>query len=761
MKSTVIIILFFSSLFLLSGCGGREERVKSSPQQVSYTDYVNPFIGTATVGHTYPGATVPFGMVQLSPNTGEKGWEHCSGYHSRDSTIIGFSHTHLSGTGAADMGDILFMPVVGPTVFEAGSESDPDSGYRSRFIHGSEKASPGYYSVRLDAYDITAEVTATERAGFHRYTYPGSSSSGMIIDLGHGMEDETLESFIKVVDDKTIIGYRHSSGFIKDQRLYFYARFSKPFEGISSFTDGSTGDEKDLSGKVCKLFMHFTTTPGEQLMVKVGISSVSEDGAKKNLDKEIPEWDFDQKVKEANNTWNDYLSKIVVQTETEDQKRIFYTALYHCLVSPNLVTDVDGSYRGWDGKVHKSSSGDLYTNFSLWDTYRAMHPLYELLYPEKDLAFINSMLQRYQEIGQLPINEYGQNETYCMIGYHSIPVISGAILKYMKGFSYELAYKAMKESAMDESRGIGYLKKYAYIPSELESNSVSKVLEYAYDDWCIAQVARELWKMDDYTYFTDRAKMYRNQFDSSTGFMRGRHADGSWVSPFDPRSVSILNQGDFTEGNSWQYSFYAPQDVSGLIKLMEGDRKFCAKLDTLFNTSPEIDNERAWDVTGLIGQYAHGNEPSHHIAYLYNFAGEPWKTQDVVNQIKSQLYTSGRDGLCGNDDCGQMSAWYVFSSLGFYPVTPGMDYYVIGSPSIKSATLDLPNGKKFEILCESGSVSNYYIQSATLDGQPYAKSFILYNDIQKGGTLGFMMGNSPQKEWATRLNNRPVSKIPD
>ena len=348
-----------------------------------------------------------------------------------------------------------------------------------------------------------------------------------------------------------------------------------------------------------------------------------------------------------------------------------------------------------------------------------------------------------------------------MIGYHSIPVISGAILKDMKGFSYELAYKAMKASAMDESRGVGYLKKYGYIPSELESNSVSKVLEYAYDDWCIAQVARKLWKMDDYTYFIGRAKLYRNQFDPSTGFMRGRHADGSWVSPFDPRSVSILNQGDFTEGNSWQYSFYVPQDVSGLIKLMGGDQKFCDKLDTLFNTSPEIDNERAWDVTGLIGQYAHGNEPSHHIAYLYDFAGEPWKTQDVVNQIKSQLYTSGRDGLCGNDDCGQMSAWYVFSSLGFYPVTPGMDYYVIGSPSVKNATLDLPNGKKFEIHCENSSVSNYYIQSATMDGQPYAKSFIRYKDLQKGGVLGFVMGDSPQEDWAVKVNNRPISAIDD
>ncbi|HBL75915.1 MAG: hypothetical protein A2W90_10895 [Bacteroidetes bacterium GWF2_42_66] len=727
----------------------------------SLADFVDPFIGTATVGHTYPSATTPFSMVQVGPDTGVKGWEYCPGYHSKDNSIIGFSHTHLSGTGAADMGDILFMPMTGEPKFEAGDKEKPGSGYRSRFSHSSEVARPGYYSVKLDDYNVLAEMTVSPRVGFHRYTFPKSTQAGIIIDLDHGMEDMTLESSIKVVDNQTITGYRHSSGFIKDQHIYFCARFSKPFEKITSFIDGEKAEEKDLSGKVCKIFVHFKTAKDEKVLVKVGLSTASEAGAMKNLDAEVADWDFEKVMASAKNIWNEYLSKIEVQTINDDQKEIFYTALYHCLVSPNLVTDVDGNYRGWDGDVHTSTTGDLYTNFSLWDTYRASHPLYALFYPEKNVSFINSMLERYNQIGQLPINEYGSNETYCMIGYHSIPVICEAIMQDQKGFSYELAYEAMKKSAMDDSRGIGYMKKYSYIPSELESNSVSKVLEYAYDDWCLAQVSRKLWKMDDNAYFTKRAQYFKNQFDPSTGFMRGKKADGSWVTPFDPKSVSILNQGDFTEGNSWQYTFYVPQDVNTLIELMGDDEKFCTKLDTLFNTSPTIDNERAWDVTGLVGQYAHGNEPSHHIAYLYNFAGQPWKGQEIINKIKTTLYNSSREGLCGNDDCGQMSAWYIFSSLGFYPVTPAMDYYVVGSPSVKSAKLHLANGKVFEVKTTSVSEKNFYIQSSTLNGLAYTKSFVKYKDIQKGGLLEFTMGDVPEKKWAIKMNERPTAKIMD
>ena len=752
-------ILFCAVIYLFTGCSCSEKN--QTGNHPSVTQFVNPFIGTATVGHTYPAATTPFGMVQVGPDTGIKGWAYCSGYHSQDSSIMGFSHTHLSGTGAADMGDILFMPVTGEPVFNPGTSENPGSGYRSGFSHASEIAKPGYYAVKLDDYNIFAEFTATSRVGFHRYTFPETSLAGFIIDLEHGIEDVSLESSIDIIDNQTIAGYRNSSGFIRDQHIYFCARFSKPFDSFVSYIDGDTGLEKNLSGKICKVFFQFPTSQHEEILVKVGLSTVSEEGAMKNLDNEVPDWKFDAVARKAEETWNEYLSKIDAKMIDSTQQTIFYTALYHCLVSPNLVTDVDGNYRGWDREVHKSSSGDYYTNFSLWDTYRAIHPLYALLYPERNIEFINSMIRRYNEIGQLPINEYGSNETYCMIGYHSIPVIAEAILQDQKGFSYELAFQAMKESAMDDSRGVGYMKKYGYIPTELESNSVSKVLEYAYDDWCIAQVAKKLWKMDDYSYFMERAKYYKNHFDPSVGFMRGRHADGNWRTPFDPKAVSILNQDDFTEGNSWQYTFYVPQDMNSFIEMTGGDQVFSTMLDTLFNTDSTLDNERAWDVTGLIGQYAHGNEPSHHIAYLYNFTGKPWRTQHIVNKIKTTLYGAGRDGLCGNDDCGQMSAWYVFSALGFYPVTPGIDYYVTGSPSVKEARLHLPNGKIFEIQTREASENNFYIQSASLNEQPYNKSFIRYQDIMKGGKLEFSMADTPNENRAVKRNERPVAKITD
>ncbi len=746
LRSFVVLLVFASCTSSMVG--------KKSP-----ANFVDPFIGTATVGHTYPAATLPFGMVQVGPDTGIDEWKRCSGYHSDDSSIMGFSHTHVSGTGAAEMGDILIMPTIGEPQFEPGTRENPDLGYRSRFNHATELARPGYYAVKLDDSDIYAEMTATYRAGFHCYTFPESKQAGMVLDMNHGIGDGTVEGSIQAIDNKTITGHRQSSGFINNHRYYFCARFSKPFEKITSFVDGQIAEQKDLKGKACKAFVHFTTSGKEKIMVKVGISTVSAEGAMKNLDQEIPGWNFEQVAEAALQIWNENLSKIDVQTTTDSQKKIFYTALYHNLIMPNLITDVDGSYRGWDREIHKSSDGDLYTNFSLWDTYRASHPLYAMLYPEKNIRFINSMLERYKQIGQLPINEYGANETYCMIGYHSVPVISEAILKDQKGFDYELAYEAMRKSAMDDNRGIGFLKKMNYIPSELDNNSVSKVLEYAYDDWCLAQVAKKLSKNEDVALFTNRAKSYQNLFDASVGFMRGKHADGSWVSPFDPKAVSILGQGDFTEGSSWQYSFYVPQNISNLIDLMGGDEKFSTKLDDLFNTVAAVENEKAVDVTGLIGQYAHGNEPSHHIAYLYNYSGQPWKTQKVVNQIKTTLYLDTRDGLCGNDDCGQMSAWYVFSSLGFYPVTPGMDYYTIGSPSVKSATLHLPNGKEFRIKAENVSDQNFYIQAATLNNQAYSQSYLKYSDIENGGQIEYKMGMNPNNEWGAK-KNEPVSSIP-
>lgn len=727
--------------------------------QEKFTSFVSPFIGTSGHGHTFPGACLPFGMVQLSPDTDVEGWDWCSGYHASDRSIMGFSHTHLSGTGAPDLGDILIMPETGEAKFEPGDKKIPGQGYHSRFSHTSEVAKPGYYAVKLEDCNVYAEMTTSLRVGFHRYTFQSGSKSGLIFDLGHGIGDKPLKTFMKVVNDSTIVGYRTSTGFIKRHTVFFCAKFSKPIQQIASFSDGRRGNEKSVEGKVAKAVLYFDITSGEKLLVKVGLSTVSEANAMKNIEFEVPHWNFDKTVAEAAQVWEKELSKIEIETKNAEQKATFYTAFYHSMVCPNLISDVDGSFQGWDGNPHQDKGRNYYTNFSLWDTYRALHPLLSLLYPEKNLEFVNSMLERYKQIGSLPMIEYGINETYCMIGYHSIPVISQAILQDQHGFDYGLAFKAMKATAMSDTLGLVYLKKMGYIPSELESNSVSKLLEYAYDDWCIAQVAQKLGKMDDYVYFKGRAQNFKNQFDKSTGFMRGRLADGNWRKPFDPKGATVLGNGDFTEGNSWQYSFYVPQDVTGLIKLMGGDEQFCEKLDSLFSTKSDKGGPGVVDITGLIGQYAHGNEPSHHTAYLYNFAGQPWKTQQTVNTIKGTLYNSGRDGLCGNDDCGQMSAWQVFSSLGFYPVTPGIGYYVIGTPSFKSVRLNLPDGKIFTITALEVSGTNYYIQSAKLNGKSYSKSFILEKDILKGGTLGFRMGDKRNVEWGNKPDDRPVSKI--
>ena len=716
----------------------------------SCVDYVDPFIGTAATGHAYPAATTPFGMVQAGPDTGTEGWQHCSGYHSDDTSIMGFSHTHLSGTGAAEMGDIMIMPVTGEPKFVPGSKENPDEGYRSRFSHGSETASPGYYSVLLDDYGIFAELTATPRGAMHRYAFPKNARAGVVFDLYHGIEDRTRECRIEVTGDRSVKGFRRSGGFIADHTYYFYAVFSEPF------SNAVRDDSRYPEGDPGKLYLEFQ--PGKKVLVRIALSTVSEEGARRNFEAELSDWNFDRRAKEAKALWNEHLSKIEAETYDDQQRTVFYTALYHSLVTPNLVTDVDGSYRGWNRQVHRSTAGDMYTNYSLWDTYRAVHPLFSLLYPGYNAEFINSMLERYRQTGMLPMNEYGCCETYCMIGYHSVPVIAQAILEERGGFDYGEAFLAMKASAMDDARGVGLMKQYGYIPSELENNSVSKVLEYAYDDWCIAQAAQKLGRTEDYNYFIGRALNYRNHLDPETGFMRGRHADGTWVTPFDPKAVSVLGHGDFTEGNSWQYSFYVPQDMETLIELMGGDERFAAKLDTLFTTDSTVDNVHAVDVTGLVGQYAHGNEPSHHMAYLYNFAGKPWKTQEMVATIKRTLYTAGRDGLCGNDDCGQMSCWYIYSALGFYPVTPCMDYYVIGSPCVKQAVLNLPGGKTFTVKAPKASPENIYIQSVTLNGAPYGKSYVLIKDIENGGVMEFDMGNTPNKEWAAAKEERPVSK---
>ncbi|MDP4183808.1 MAG: GH92 family glycosyl hydrolase [Bacteroidota bacterium] len=736
-------------------------------KQMTCFKYVNPFVGTDTYGHTYPGALLPFGFVQLSPDTGDKGWNHCSGYHSSDDFIMGFSHTHLSGTGAVEMGDILIMPMIGKPKYEPEIKENSRDGYCSHFSKDTETATPGYYAVNLDKYNIKAELTATQRVGLHQYTFPGSDSVAIIIDLGHGIGDETIESTVSVVNDHTITGFRHSSGFIRDQPLYFCSEFSKPFKEYITYKDGHTGNESKVKGKICKIILKFETAQNEKILVKTGLSTFSEKNAMANILAEMPHWNFNKVVDNAKKSWNKELSKIEITGNDEKEKTTFYTAFYHTMMSPNLFSDVDGSYHGWDGKNHQKGKVNYFTNYSLWDTYRAEHPLLLLLSPEKDVEFINSMLQRYREIGELPINEYGINETFCMIGNHAIPVIVDAYLRGTKGFDANLAYEAVKHSSMNSAFNFkvdwdNYMK-YGYLPSDIiKEEAVSRTLESAYDDWCVAQMAKKMGKTEDYKYFSKRAGFYKNLFDPENSLMRGRKTNGAWVSPFDHFKISHTGDagGDYTEGNAWQYTWQVQQDVNGLIDLMGGDRKFITKLDSLFHLNSNVYGDGfVLDVTGLIGQYAHGNEPCHHVAYLYNFAGAPWKTQEMVNRIKNTLYSDKRDGLCGNDDCGQMSAWYVFGALGFYPVTPGADYFVIGTPSFKQTKLHLPNGKTFVVKADNLSKDNFYIQSAKLNGKTYTKSYIKVDDIRKGGVLEFVMGPEPQKEWGSKAEDRPVSRI--
>ncbi len=757
MNQAIMTKYLFFTLIMLSGFYSCNKQEYCSSEVIAY---VNPFIGTDAHGHTYPGVLVPFGMVQLSPDTGTEDWDWCSGYHASDSSIMGFSHLHVSGTGVGEMGDILVAPITGSPKFEPGSKENPDEGYRSRFSKETEVAKPGYYSVKLDDYGIKAELTASKRVGFHKYTFLENKEGTVIIDLDHGIQDNTLQSHLNVINANTVTGYRHSTGFAKSQHVYFCAEFSKPFESFITYSDGSTGDINEVEGKVCKIALIFGTN--EEIEVKVGLSNVSEEGAINNIKAEIPHWDFQKVTDNARKTWDTELSKIEIETEDINKKTIFYTALYHNMVSPNLISDADGSYRGWDGKIHKSDR-NLYTNFSLWDTYRGTHPLHVLLNPGKNNEFINSMLQRYNEIGELPINEYGINETFCMIGNHSIPVIVDAYLKGIGDFDVELAYEAIKHSSTSSEYNFKtdwpkYMR-YGYLPADsVKEESVSRTLELTYDDWCVAQMAKKMGKTDDYEYFSKRAGFYKNLFDKSTSFMRGRNSDGSWVTPFDPFKISHAGTGggNYTEGNAWQYTWHVQHDVSGLIDLMGGADKFVTKLDSLFVLEPKVYGDGlTLDVTGLIGQYVHGNEPCHHIPYLYAYAGQPWRTQEIINEIKNTLYQNSRDGLCGNDDCGQMSAWYIFGTLGFYPVCPGSDSYVIGTPSFEYIKLKLPNKAEFIVKAHNLTDDNFYIQSVKLNGEDYTKTFINYNDIKNGGILEFTMGAEPQKEWGTQPENFP------
>ena len=719
-----------------------------------YVKYVDPFIGTGEHGHTYPGATLPFGMVQLSPDTREENWDGSSGYHYSDKTIMGFSHTHLSGTGESELCDVLLMPTVGKIQLNVGDENNSKSGYRSSFSHAEEEASAGYYKVFLKDYKTTVELTATKRSGFHRYTFPASNSSNIIIDLWHRGRVEKAN--IKIVNDSVITGLTLSSGWAIKQHIYFYAKFSKPFNNFGISKDNITlNSKREAEGKVIKASVTFDTKKGEQILVKVGISAVSVDGAKKNLEIENAEWNFDAVKEKAEDEWEKYLSKIKVEGGTEKELRIFYTSLYHTALAPNLFMDVDGSFRGVDHKVHKAKDFTNYTVFSLWDVFRAELPLLTILEPAKTNDFIKTSLKMYRLGGRLPIWEIQGTLSAHMIGRHALPMILDAYKKGIRDFDLDEAYEGMVDAIESNQTFNDMYKNFGFIPADKEGvgGSVSILMETAYNNWCVAEMAKILNKKDDFLRYQLRSQFYKNVYDPESGFMRPRNGDHTWLTPFDPAEPS----GHYTEGNSFQYSAFVPHDMTGLIKLMGSDDKFVEWLDTLFTHKSKYD-KNVVDASGLIGQYAHGNEPSHEIAYLYNYAGAAPKTQKYVNKILTSLYDDTPQGISGNEDCGQISAWYIFSSMGFYPVLPGDTVYAIGSPLFKRCTLNLNNGNSFTIEAKNVSKDNIYIRSAKLNGKTYTKSWISHNTILKGGTFVLKMGNRPNYNWGTSDNDRPKTK---
>lgn len=738
-KISLLLCLFL----ILTGCSQNKE-IDPAYKVDPLVSFVNPFIGTGGHGHTYPGATLPFGMMQLSPDTRLEGWDGCSGYHYSDSYIYGFSHTHLSGTGVSDYGDVLLMPT-NKINFNNGADGNP--GYRAHFSHDNEIATPGFYKVHLDSTKIDVELTVTQRAGMHKYSFPSSEKQIVILDLEH--RDKLLDFKIEKVSDTEISGYRFSEAWATDQRLYFYMRFSHPFGTNPGESDIRFG--KSDTGRKC--FVKFRNPNNEPVYVSVGISAVDEAGAKNNLETEIGSRPFEQLKLEATQMWEQQLEKIVIETTFEDNKTNFYTALYHSMLAPNLYQDVDGRYRGMDLEIHQTSNFNYYTVFSLWDTYRAAHPLYTIIEQERTNDFINTFLAKYDEGGIMPIWDLSANYTGCMIGYHAVPVIADAYLKGIRGYNAEKAITAMKHSAQQDKLGIEAYKKFGFIPVEEESESVSKTLEYAYDDWTIAEMAKAMGKTEDYKIFSERAQYYKNIFNPETNFMQGRFRN-TWFSPFDPYEVNF----NYTEANAWQYSLYAPQDISGLMNLMGGKSKLEKHLDALFTAKNETSGRDQADITGLIGQYAHGNEPSHHMAYLYNFVNKPYKTQEKVQEILTTLYKNEPDGISGNEDCGQMSAWYVLSSLGFYPVTPGTNQYIIGSPLFEKATINLESGKEFTIIAKRISTENKYIASASLNGKSLNRSYLLHEEIMNGGNLVFEMTNKPSN-WATKDTDIPKTEI--
>jgi predicted alpha-1,2-mannosidase len=726
----------------------------------SAVDEVNPMIGTAEHGHVYPGATVPFGMVQLSPDTRDGTWDGSSGYHYSDGSILGFSHNHLTGTGCADLGNILLIPTVGTLKLTPGAH--PGEGYRARFSHADESARPGYYLVLLPDYQVKVELTATARAGFHRYTFPATDTGHVVLDLQHGVGNNVTEAQLTIEDNHTASGYRRSDGWGGGKVYFFVMEFSRPFDSSGVAQGDKDVSGKQTTGKETKGHFDFKTQAGEKILIRVGLSTVSVEGARNNLHAEIPTWDFDAVAKAASRQWDKALSVIDAETTDNNLKQTFYTSLYHTMIAPTLLSDVDGQFRGPDGNVHLAKGYDYYTEMSLWDTFRAENPLLTLTQPARVNSFVNTMLEHYKLFGQhtLPVWPEGGKETWCMIGNHAIPVIADAYLKGFRNYDASEALDDMIASTEKNREQLDAYRDKGFIPTGKGVQSVSKVLEYAYDDACIARLAKALGKDDVAEKYAKRSQNWENVFDPSTGFMRGKNADGSWVTPFGKKEMNSITFDEYTEANAWQYNFFVLQNVPGLIAKLGGDDKFVARLDETFDTKEEIPNlHMIPDVTGVIGMYSHGNEPDHQVAYLYNYAGQPWKTQARVREVANLLYTNTPGGICGNDDCGQISAWYVFTALGFYPVDPTSGIYVMGSPLLDKATLHLDpkfaRGREFTIIAKNNSPENSYIQSATLNGQPITRSWISNDEITAGGKLVLTLGPTPNKSFGSAPADRP------
>lgn len=735
-KKSLLFVPVFS--LCLASCGSSQK----GQEMEDLTQFVDPRIGTGGHGHVFYGANVPYGFIQLGPTSIPQSWDWVSGYHVSDSTVIGFPHTHLSGTGIGDLHDINVMPVVGEVTYSRGDASSYETGLWSYSDRSKEIVTPGYYRTHLSRYNVDVELTATKRVGFHKYTFLGNESPAIVFDMVNGgCWDKTTEAVIRVVNDSTVSGYRYSKGWADDQRVFFRAEFSRKFDNVEFIVNDSVKEGNMAKGAQLFARVNFAAGNQEPVYMKVALSPTSEEGAQLNMQTELSGWDFEKTIADAKTAWNKELNKVKVYTTDEASKKIFYTSLYHTLFAPSEFCDVNGDYYGADKQMHKGEGFVNYTTFSLWDTYRAAQPLMTILHPEKMSDIINTMLHIHQQQGKLPVWHLMGCETNCMVGNPGVPVVADAILKDIKGFDSELAFKALKESSMLPERGMEHRIEYGFIPADKMTEAIAYDMEYAIADWAVAQAAQKLGKQEDYEYFLKRSKSYKNYFDASTGFMRGKMLDGSWRTPFSPYASSH-REDDYCEGNAWQYTWLVPHDVEGLVECFGSKEAFVNKLDSLFLANGDMGDASSPDISGLIGQYAHGNEPSHHTVYLYTLVGQPWKTADRIKEILHTMYTDQPDGLSGNEDVGQMSAWYILSSFGFYQVEPAGGKFVFGYPNFDKVEIAVPAGK-FVIERENKGQQNNYIQGIVLNGTEYKKPWIEYADIMKGGELKFLMGDEP------------------